>query len=136
MLFLIIDRFGPLSSKGGFLDRMVAVCQEKHFHGAIERTQAEALLAQFKKKGSYIVRLSATEPHTTPFTVSRLTMAKSVEHQRVCSFAFLLQDFENVMHCHSELLLTVSHCLDISIKRWDQLVHPHQKPKRQDYAEN
>jgi len=75
--------FGPLSSKGGFLDRLVTQCQEKWFHGLIERTQAEALLAQFKKKGSFLVRLSSTEPHTSPFTVSRLTMAKTVEHQRI-----------------------------------------------------
>jgi serine/threonine protein kinase len=77
--------FGPLTGKGSpsFLERMLAICSEKWFHGTIERTQAEALLAQYKRKGSFLVRLSLTDPHACPFTISRLTMGKAVEHQRI-----------------------------------------------------
>jgi len=52
------------------------------FHGDSPKDQAEALLNGFAKRGYYIVRLSTTDPGTTPYTISKFTKA-GVEHLRV-----------------------------------------------------
>jgi len=84
---LFLDWFGPLfSSKdpsATFLTKMVSQVEPEWFHGSIDKQAAEALLGQMKKKGSYLVRLSLTDPHITPFTISRFTEKRAVEHQRV-----------------------------------------------------
>jgi len=52
------------------------------FHGDIAKIPCEALLNGFAKRGQYIVRLSATNPIESPYTISKYTKT-GVEHLRV-----------------------------------------------------
>jgi len=68
-----------------WLDRMILLLSQKYFHGPIDRVACELALQREKKKGSYMVRFSTTEPAKTPFTISKLVDSKKgvVNHQRV-----------------------------------------------------
>jgi len=82
-----LERFGffskwffPLDKT--LLDRLVEIMKLPYFHGDISRKESEAFLSNFKK-GSYLVRLSTTEPvKSSPFTVSKVS-SKGVNHQRI-----------------------------------------------------
>lgn len=56
---------------------------EDWFHGDISKAEAESVLLSWKKKGSYLVRVSLTDPFSFPFTISMLNNSKTVDHQRI-----------------------------------------------------
>lgn len=88
---LFLKWFGPLAAKssvGNIIDRVYNTCKEESvlmyhsvkiapnlscrwFHGAIQREESEQKLAT-EKKGTFLVRLSTTEPDKTPFTISKV----------------------------------------------------------------
>lgn len=79
--------FGPLSKNAlystTFLDRMKSVVLKPWFHGDITKGEAENALATWQQPGSYLVRVSRTDPFGSPFTISLLTDSRSVLHMRV-----------------------------------------------------
>jgi len=83
--------------------------------GKSKKQKAEALLSQFKKKGSFLVRLSTTEPHLTPFTISRYTAEKKVEHQRV--FRTKAGLYTHVKTSKSTQKVEVAGGIDVLIKK-------------------
>lgn len=52
------------------------------FHGDIERPGSETLLEP-QKPGTYLVRVSLTEPEKTPFTISKVGKDGKISHQRI-----------------------------------------------------
>eukprot|EP00029_Vermamoeba_vermiformis_P009351 TRINITY_DN4633_c1_g1_i1.p1 TRINITY_DN4633_c1_g1~~TRINITY_DN4633_c1_g1_i1.p1 ORF type:complete len:529 (-),score=229.48 TRINITY_DN4633_c1_g1_i1:181-1767(-) len=75
--------FGPLKgAKKNILDTMQTVCENPWFHGDIERPGSETLLEP-QKPGTYLVRVSLTEPEKTPFTISKVGKDGKISHQRI-----------------------------------------------------
>jgi len=76
--------FGPThSASGNVLERLAELLLNKWFHGDISREKSESLLAA-AEKGTYLVRLSATEPiERAPFTISKVTKTGEINHQRI-----------------------------------------------------
>jgi len=72
--------FGPLSE--GYLERLRKTMVEEWFHGDITKNEAESVLLSWKKKGSFLVRVSVTDPFANPYTLSMLN-GKLVEHLRI-----------------------------------------------------
>lgn len=56
---------------------------QEWFHGDISKAEAESVLMSWKKKGSYLIRTSLTDPFVNPFTISMLNSNKMVDHQRI-----------------------------------------------------
>lgn len=67
---------------GTFLEKLRKVMLEDWFHGDVSKSEAESVLASWKKKGSYLIRVSSTDPFNNPFTISMLS-SKTVDHQRI-----------------------------------------------------
>jgi len=87
---LLFSWFGPLRQpvKGGdgtIVDVLKNTMERGWFHGDITRQRSEALLADHtSKKGTFLVRLSTTEPIAeTPFTISKVNSSRAINHQRV-----------------------------------------------------
>jgi len=58
--------------------------KKKWFHGDISREEANDLLTKKKRKaGTFLVRLSISDPIESPFTISKLTKGGKVVHQRI-----------------------------------------------------
>lgn len=80
-----VDWFGPLKKIIGgcnIIDRVSLLCEKEYFHGNITRVEAEQKLAK-GKKGDFLVRLSATEPEKSPYTISKVNRQGVINHQRV-----------------------------------------------------
>jgi serine/threonine protein kinase len=75
-------RSGAGASQGNILDRVKTLCEQEWFHGNISREESEQKLAT-EKKGSYLIRLSLTEPEKTPYTISKVNQKGIINHQRV-----------------------------------------------------
>jgi len=87
---LLIKWFGPLKQKRKNEDLTIfsiikSAMQEPWFHGDLPRQNCEAILSDhLKKKGTYLVRLSTTDPiEKTPFTISKVNKKGTINHQRV-----------------------------------------------------
>eukprot|EP01129_Flabellula_baltica_P001831 TRINITY_DN11739_c0_g1_i1.p1 TRINITY_DN11739_c0_g1~~TRINITY_DN11739_c0_g1_i1.p1 ORF type:complete len:523 (-),score=125.74 TRINITY_DN11739_c0_g1_i1:23-1591(-) len=87
---LLLKWFGPLhqerkSHPVTIVDVISRTMERGWFHGDITRTRSEALLADYlSKKGTFLVRLSTTEPiEKTPFTITKVNKSKAINHQRV-----------------------------------------------------
>jgi len=75
--------FGPIKgNEQTILDNVGTILECPWFHGDISRQQCESLLSNFKK-GSWMVRVSNTEPEKTPFTLSKVNKSAKVDHQRI-----------------------------------------------------
>jgi hypothetical protein len=85
------------TSAGTIIDRTKLVCEQEWFHGDISREESEQKLAN-EKKGSFLVRLSLTEPDKTPFTISKVNQKGVINHQRV-----------SVSPDHSSLYVTIKY---------------------------
>eukprot|EP01127_Copromyxa_protea_P014389 TRINITY_DN3999_c0_g1_i4.p1 TRINITY_DN3999_c0_g1~~TRINITY_DN3999_c0_g1_i4.p1 ORF type:complete len:416 (-),score=42.13 TRINITY_DN3999_c0_g1_i4:33-1280(-) len=77
----LLGWFGPLDR--GFLDTLRKIMAEDWFHGDVSKAESESVLMGWKKRGSYLVRVSLTDPYGSPFTLSMLNNNKTVEHQRI-----------------------------------------------------
>jgi len=92
-----IEKFGLLQKWFGNLKQTIKsvdtniisiignVMKEPWFHGDLPRNTCEVLLSDYvKKKGTYLVRLSTTDPiEKSPFTISKVNKKGKVNHQRV-----------------------------------------------------
>eukprot|EP01121_Diplochlamys_sp_Union-15-3_P015711 TRINITY_DN5240_c0_g1_i2.p1 TRINITY_DN5240_c0_g1~~TRINITY_DN5240_c0_g1_i2.p1 ORF type:complete len:332 (-),score=55.29 TRINITY_DN5240_c0_g1_i2:32-1027(-) len=87
---LFLKWFGPMiepKAKGcPIIDRMLATANNRWFHGDISKQESESRLAT-QKKGTFLVRLSTTEPERTPFTITKVNKKGAINHQRVYSNA-------------------------------------------------
>jgi hypothetical protein len=89
-LGLLLKWFGPLqqtikNEETNIISIVGNVMKESWFHGDLPRPQCEALLTDYiKKKGTYLVRLSTTDPiEKSPFTISKVNKKGKINHQRV-----------------------------------------------------
>jgi len=89
-LGLFIKWFGTLvqNINGRDLNIFViirSVLSKDWFFGDITRRESELLLSSYMKNGTgtYIVRLSLTEPEITPFTISKIIKNRTIAHQRI-----------------------------------------------------
>jgi len=90
---ITLERFGLLTKwfgtlvtpQGSLLKRIEETARFPYFFGDIDRVNAESLLSAFAKRpGTFLVRLSTTEPiERTPFTVSKVSSDGSITHTRV-----------------------------------------------------
>jgi len=65
-------------------DIMKDIVKREWFFGDIFKKDCESLLASFRSKpGTFLVRLSLTEPEITPFTISKISKAGGIVHQRI-----------------------------------------------------
>jgi len=87
---LLIKWFGPLKQKRkneelNIFTLIKNAMQEPWFHGDLPRQTCEAILSDhLKKKGTYLVRLSTTDPiEKTPFTISKVNKKGTINHQRI-----------------------------------------------------
>ena len=65
------------------VDKVQMICNEPWFHGDISKEESEKLITG--KKHYFLIRLSLTDPHTTPFTISKTDSEGKISHQRVYS---------------------------------------------------
>jgi len=77
---LLIYWFGPLDSS--LLPRIMTTLKAKWFHGYISKEEAESILED-QKPGTFLVRLSTTDPAHTPFTISKVGHKGDINHQRI-----------------------------------------------------
>ena len=70
--------FGPLDA--ALPERVRATLAQPWFHAALDKNEAEALLTG-AQEGAFLVRLSATSPGA--FTVSKVSKARKINHQRI-----------------------------------------------------
>jgi len=83
-----LERFGFFSKwfypfNKGVLGRVMETMKLPYFHGDISRKECEAFLSSFKK-GSFLIRLSTTEPvNQSPFTISKVSGKGDINHQRI-----------------------------------------------------
>jgi len=92
-LGLLLSWFGPLLNcpwqpESTILDRIVSILSHSWFFGDIERDEAESILLEKCKKGSFLVRLNLGQSvcaHISPFVISTVTKTDSrkIEHYRV-----------------------------------------------------
>jgi len=84
---LLCRWFGGLAAVGPstLLKRIEETCRYPYFFGDLDRVASENLLSGYSKKpGTFLVRLSTTEPiEKTPFTISKVSSDGSVTHTRV-----------------------------------------------------
>eukprot|EP01120_Amphizonella_sp_Union-15-10_P007506 TRINITY_DN2538_c0_g1_i1.p1 TRINITY_DN2538_c0_g1~~TRINITY_DN2538_c0_g1_i1.p1 ORF type:complete len:499 (-),score=110.21 TRINITY_DN2538_c0_g1_i1:204-1700(-) len=80
----ILTWFGPIfdprdSTEQTFLDRVRNVMSQPWFHGDVDTSSAQALLAG-KPGGTFLVRFSSMDGW---FTISQITEDRSIKHQRI-----------------------------------------------------
>lgn len=76
--------FGSLFQPGEHIvDKVQMMCNEPWFHGDISKDESEKLITG--KKSVFLVRLSTTDPHATPFTISKTGADGKISHQRIYS---------------------------------------------------
>jgi len=82
---LILKWFGDLkNNNSNIIDNIYHIVEKKWFHGDISREEANDLLTKKKRKaGTFLVRLSISDPIESPFTISKLTKGGKVVHQRI-----------------------------------------------------
>eukprot|EP01127_Copromyxa_protea_P017557 TRINITY_DN5370_c0_g1_i1.p1 TRINITY_DN5370_c0_g1~~TRINITY_DN5370_c0_g1_i1.p1 ORF type:complete len:508 (+),score=75.40 TRINITY_DN5370_c0_g1_i1:184-1524(+) len=77
--------FGPLTKNVPytvpFLDRLKNTMLSPGFHGFISKNEAESILS-VSGPGSYLIRVSQTEPFSSPYTIS-MHLSPRIVHQRV-----------------------------------------------------
>jgi len=77
----VLEWFGPLDGIG-MLDRIYNLFQEKYFWGLASRDEADQALMKFSKdKGTFLLRLSGTEPGG--FTLSCVVKDGTLQHFRI-----------------------------------------------------
>lgn len=83
-LGLFYHWFGPLfkkSAEGTIVDMVQLICSKSWFHGDISRQESEQLLSG--KKSAFLIRLSMTDPETSPYTISKVNSEGVINHQRI-----------------------------------------------------
>jgi len=77
----MLEWFGPLDKGYVVLDKILSLMSKPYFHGFLSSSKAEKILSSTKKKGTYLVRFSSTEPGA--FTVSAVSKEDKVQHVRI-----------------------------------------------------
>eukprot|EP01125_Pyxidicula_operculata_P006709 TRINITY_DN2307_c0_g1_i1.p1 TRINITY_DN2307_c0_g1~~TRINITY_DN2307_c0_g1_i1.p1 ORF type:complete len:552 (+),score=125.92 TRINITY_DN2307_c0_g1_i1:59-1714(+) len=80
-------RIGAVSEQTNILDEIYKIMECNWFHGDISKEEAVILLSgdeKKRKKGTFLVRLSTSEPvQQNPFTITKLNAKLEIMHQRV-----------------------------------------------------
>eukprot|EP01119_Soliformovum_irregulare_P002302 TRINITY_DN12587_c0_g1_i2.p1 TRINITY_DN12587_c0_g1~~TRINITY_DN12587_c0_g1_i2.p1 ORF type:complete len:647 (-),score=160.39 TRINITY_DN12587_c0_g1_i2:54-1964(-) len=81
MFSSILEWFGPFDSIG-MLDKILDLCKKKYFYGHFSSKSAEKVLsADIKNKGTFLIRLSASDPGS--FALSVVRKDCKIQHFRI-----------------------------------------------------
>jgi len=76
----MLEWFGPMEKGYNLLDRIFWLLTKPYFHGFLSSAKAEKILSN-KKKGTFLLRFSATEPGA--FTLSVISKDDKLQHFRI-----------------------------------------------------
>ncbi|ELP90668.1 tyrosine protein kinase, putative [Entamoeba invadens IP1] len=76
----VVNWFGPFFGEQAIFDEMLKIAQAQYFAGLIDKKVAEGRLSG-KVDGTYLVRMSTTDPIKSPFTITRNANGSSKHHR-------------------------------------------------------
>ena len=77
----MLEWTGPVEKGFSFLDNLFNLLNKPYFHGNVTLYNAEKALSRKKKKGTFLVRFSSTEPGA--YTLSFVTSDDRIQHLRI-----------------------------------------------------